>query len=85
MLEPVFVKNELHSRKTKVHLEKTQLRSRVCLPAFVFTPWCVRLCFLSNAFSSKQKRSHCVYTGFRMNSHIWICTSSSFFEPVQIF
>ena len=60
--EPAFVMNKLHSENMKVHFEKMQLRLRVHLPAFVFTPWCVRLRFLLNV--------NCVSTGFRMDSHI---------------
>ena len=55
----------------RLHCKKTQLHSRVRSLAFVFTPWCVRLHFLLNALHSKRthSRSHCVYTGFHMDSH----------------
>ena len=57
----------LKKRSTQ-HLQKTQGHWRVCLPVFVFTPWCIRLCFL---LKQTHWRSHCIYTGFRMDSHFF--------------
>ena len=67
--------NERAAKKTKVHSKKNegafgkmQSHWRVCLPAFLFTPWCVRLCFL---VKQTHWRSHCIYTGFCMDSHFF--------------
>ena len=61
------VRYVLKKRSTQ-HLQKMQGHWRVCLPVFVFTPWCIRLCFL---LKQMHWRSHCIYTGFRMDSHFF--------------